>query len=81
MQHLMWGYSVFLKNLIEKCTITFDAPKNENGLIQMIMMGKSIHHKYVKTCHKNLGILTKSTIFLSLSGAGPDMLVGTWLVK
>ena len=28
---------------------TPDAPKNENGLIQMIGMGKSICHKWVNT--------------------------------
>ena len=29
-----------------------DAPKNESGIIQMIMMGKSIRHKWVKWCRK-----------------------------
>ena len=31
-----------------KFKINPDAPKNESGLTQMITMGKSIHHEWVK---------------------------------
>ena len=48
----IWGYSVCLENFHRKTElnlkITPDAPKNESGLTQMIMMGKSIRQIWVK---------------------------------
>ena len=38
-----------LKTEIKMKKITPEAPKYESGLIQMIRMGKSIHHKWVNT--------------------------------
>ena len=46
MRRPIWGYSVCLENFHRKIEsslkITRDAPKNENGLTQLIMMGESI---------------------------------------
>ena len=51
MRHPIWGYSVYLENFHRKIEqnlkITPDAPKNESGLTQMIMMGKSIRQIWV----------------------------------
>ena len=56
------GYSVcslgFQKK--KKRINTPDVPKNESGLIQMIRMGKSIRHKWVKL---RCEILTQYFIF------------------
>ena len=46
------GYSVFLEDFYQKFVwklkITPVAPRNISGLIQMIMVGKSIRQKWVK---------------------------------
>ena len=39
---------------------TPDAPKNESGFIQLIRMGKSIRHKWVKSDWLNNSVVTKN---------------------
>ena len=59
----VWGYSVswhvFHRNEI-KINISPDVPKNESGLIQMIRMGKSKRHKWVK--RGSLDLITRREV-------------------
>ena len=45
---ILFAVISFIENEIKIKKNTPDAPKNENGLIQMIKMGKSIRHIWVK---------------------------------
>ena len=56
----MWrpirGYSVCIEIFHKKCDkkikITPNTPKNDSGLIQLIMMGESIRQIWVKDSHR-----------------------------
>ena len=62
MRRPIWGYSVctekFHKNVIKKIKITPNTPKNDSGLIQLIMMGESIRQIWVKDSHKKKQLKT-----------------------
>ena len=45
---ILFAYIIFIGQWNKKWKITPEAPKNESGLVQMIAMGTSIRHKWVK---------------------------------
>ena len=62
----IWDYSVCLENFLRKIEINLkispDAPKNESGLTQMIMMGKSIRQIWVKLVASFVGFLIHTAL-------------------
>ena len=67
------GYSVCLENfhrkIEQKLKITPDAPKNERGLTQMIMIGESIRQIWVKMEGRDSLVVSESDYWL-LRGSG-----------
>ena len=46
---ILFADMIFHRKLMYKSKIATDAPKNKSGLIHLIMMGKSICHKWVNS--------------------------------